>query len=262
MKRKSFIVAVALAIAGWFSAFADNAYSYNSIGNGLSYISIEQNLDSFAFNVDRYGSFERQAGKVGYFVFTDEMQSDEVVDYIANNGQYIGENEARVELSGLAAGSKIGFYQTDIEGALINQFTFTTEGVDKDGAIKVDFDEAVAEEDYSITGEKTNKKGGWQFGKLGLTDEIAAQGMKMKDYMESHGKGNSTTQVYGSSGTSWSELDWDDWMQISNISAVVAKVEDAAYKNAQGAPLPGALAVLLIGGLAAGALKLRRKQAS
>ena len=44
----------------------------------------------------------------------------------------------------------------------------------------------------------------------------------------------------------------DEWMSIENVKAV---------GHTSGAPLPGVLAVLLVGGLGAGAVKLRKRSA-
>ena len=182
----------ALVLTAMFVKAAD-AYSFVNDPNGYSYIQINEDLDSFAFK----STFKSigNSGKVGFFVYPDGLEGQELKDYIAknpaDNAQFKkGINDGLVDLGALKAGDRVGFYLHRNNGDLIRLWDFQ----EKHGTTYIAFD----------------KNGG---------------------------KGK------------------DEWMDIGDVTAKAAEVGPGTA----GAPLPGALAILLLGGLGAGGMKFGKR---
>lgn len=97
----------------------------------------------------------------------------------------------------------------------------------------------------------------------GIVDLGARKAGDRIGFYQVHNDGRilTTTEFVEKNGTTYLEFDKngsgkDEWMSIENISATSASSAAAPT----GAPLPGALAVLLVGGLGAGAMKKSRKR--
>ncbi len=189
LTRAAFIAAAAALTT--FGSFADEpAYQLVTKENGYSYIQINQNLDSFSFHSD-FKSIGN-SGKVGYVVYSQDLNDDQLGDYLkanAGNAEFAKKiNNGLVDLGALNAGDRVGFYLDRNNGDVI----YTTSFAEKHGTDYLDFTK--------------------------------------------NGTGSSK----------------DEWMSISNVKAVA---------RTSGAPLPGLLAVFLVGGLGAGALKMRKRRA-
>lgn len=188
MNAKSAKILCAICLVAVTSgAQADESSPYEMVNNpsGSSYIQINQNLDSFSFDSDFHGI--GNSAKVGYVVYPNDLQGDQLESYItahADNPQFGKSiNEGLVEIKELKSGDRVGFYFLKANEKIALSSSFVSE----DGTDYVQFD--------------TSETGG-------------------------NGK-----------------------IAMKNIKTVPS-----------GAPLPGALVALLVGGAGIGALHLRKRR--
>ena len=224
--KKLLITALALTVSlGLFAS--ETLWSLVRPEGGFHYISIDQNLDAFSFDVLKYENCGL-AGHAGYFVYTDGMSGEDLDNYIKENGVLIGKNQTTVDVGALNEGDKVGFYKTETTtvGHGWNQHQETT--IDTGYIIGT----KVVQTSTDFWGNKTEK--------------ILDEGIFV-DYIS----GN--TYQTGDGG----------WMKI-DISASASAGGDGGSGGGtgapNGAPLPGALAVLLVGSIGAGALKAGKKK--
>ena len=119
------VAAVAMSI----SAFADELYSLvnNGVG-GNSYILINQNLDSFSFDVLKYENAALN-GHAGYFVYSEDLSGQALENYVKANGVDIAKNQTTVNVGELKEGDKVGFYKWEKTGGFLGTIkkTYDTE---------------------------------------------------------------------------------------------------------------------------------------
>ena len=227
--KKLLITALALTVSlGLFAS--ETLWSLVRPEGGFHYISIDQNLDAFSFDVLKYENCGL-AGHAGYFVYTDGMSGEALDNYIKENGVLIGKNQTTVDVGALNEGDKVGFYKTETTtvGHGWNQHQETT-----------------IDTGYIIGTKVVQHSTDW----FGHTTETILDEGTFVDYIS----GN--TYQTGDGG----------WMKI-DISATPASSGSGGDGGSgggtgvpNGAPLPGALAVLLVGGVGAGAWKVGKKK--
>jgi len=214
MKKLMTIIACAIS----FSLIAaEQLWSLVRPESGFHYVSIDQNLDAFSFDVLKYENASLN-GHTGYFVYTDEMSGNELENYIRENGVAIEKNQTTVDVGALNEGDKVGFYKWDISGCGHSQRTTIDTGY--------------------IIGTKVVSRSTDMWGHT--TETILDEGTFV-DYIS----GDSYQSGHGG------------WMKIE-ISAIPAS--SGGSEPANGAPLPGALAVILVGMIGAGAWKCSNKK--
>ncbi len=184
--RKLLIILFSSILA--INIFGKDSFEFVNSSDGYSYIQINENFDSFTFTPDWHSL--GNAGKVGYVIYTSDMNAEDRATYMeanANNPQFGKKiNGGIVSFGPLNAGDKIGFYEERSNGSVYTHTSF---------------------EDWK------DKK--WlAFDKNG-----------------GHGK--------------------DEWMSISGI-----KTTSSGTPN--GAPLPGVLAVMFVGGIGVTILKKKK----
>lgn len=120
------IVALAVSAILCLGAIADGAFEFVNSSDGYSYIQINENLDSFAFNPDWHSL--GNAGRVGYVVYTSDMNAEDRAAYMeanANNPQFGKHiNGGTVNLGSLNAGDKVGFYESRPNGGVYTHTSF------------------------------------------------------------------------------------------------------------------------------------------
>ena len=189
---------------------------------GFHYISIDQNLDAFSFDVLKYENSSLN-GHTGYFVYTDDMSGDELEAYIKENGVDIAKNQTTVDVGALNEGDKVGFYkwETTTVGPCWNQTQQKT-----------------IDTGY-IIGTKVVSRSTDMWGHT--TETILDEGTFV-DYI------SGSTYQTGAGG----------WMKIEIAASAAAGGGSGGSEPANGAPLPGALAVMLVGGI--GSLCAKKKR--
>lgn len=110
-----------------FGAFGESAFEFVNDGDyGYSYVQINQDLDSFSFTPDWHSL--GNAGRVGYVVYTADMNESDRAAYMeanANNPQFRKSvNGGLVEIKDLKAGDKVGFYEVRPNGGTYTQSAF------------------------------------------------------------------------------------------------------------------------------------------
>ena len=224
--KKLLITALALTVSlGLFAS--ETLWSLVRPEGGFHYISIDQNLDAFSFDILKYENCGL-AGHAGYFVYTDGMSDEALDNYIKENGVLIGKNQTTVDVGALNEGDKVGFYKTETTtvGHGWNQHQETT--IDTGYIIGT----KVVQTSTDFWGNKTEK--------------ILDEGIFV-DYIS----GN--TYQTGDGG----------WMKIEIAASASAGGDGGSGGGTgapNGAPLPGALAVLLVGSIGAGAWKAGSKK--
>ena len=216
MKKLLMCAVVAAAIG----SYADDAFTLVNDPDGFSYIRINENLDSFSFDVLKYENYSLN-GHAGYFVYTDGMSGRELSNYIKENGVGIAKNQKLVDVGPLSEGDKLAFYRWEKSGSFLGWGGRT-----------------VYDTDY-ILGTKVVSRSTDRWGNVSET--VLDEGTFV-DFIS----GN--TYQTGDGG----------WMKIE-ISAV-ASSSSSPVNAPSGAPLPGALAMLFVGGIGAGALKLGKRK--
>ena len=191
---------------------------------GFHYISIDQNLDAFSFDVLKYEN-SGLAGHAGYFVYTDGMSGEALDNYIKENGMLIGKNQTTVDVGALNEGDKVGFYKTETTtvGHGWNQHQETT-----------------IDTGYIIGTKVVQHSTDW----FGHTTETILDEGTFVDYI------SGSTYQTGNGG----------WMKIDISATPASSSSDGGTGTPNGAPLPGAFAVMLVGSVAVGALKASKKR--
>lgn len=213
------LLTVALAMTFSLGLFAEGEQLWSLVRpeGGFHYISIDQNLDAFSFDVLKYENSSLN-GHTGYFVYTEDMSGDDLENYIKENGVQIAKNQTTVDVGALNEGDKVGFYKWDTTGSCWNQQT------------KIDTGYIIGTKVVSRT------TGMW-----GHTTETILDEGTFVDYI------SGSTYQSGNGG----------WMKIE-ISASASAGGGGGSEPASGAPLPGALAVMLVGGI--GSLCAKKKR--
>lgn len=218
------LLTVALAVTFSLGLFAEGEQLWSLVRpeGGFHYISIDQNLEAFSFDVLKYENSSLN-GHAGYFVYTDEMSGQELENYIKQNGVNIAKNQTTVDVGALNEGDKVGFYKWDTTtvGCGWNQHQETT-----------------IDTGY-IIGTKVVSRSTDMWGHT--TETILDEGTFV-DYI------SGDTYHTGHGG----------WMKIE-ISATPGGGGSGGSEPANGAPLPGALAVMLVGGIGAVCAKKKKK---
>ena len=216
-----------LAIIISFSLFAEGEQLWSLVRpeGRFHYISIDQNLEAFSFDVLKYEN-NSLAGHAGYFVYTDGMSGEALDNYIKENGVLIGKNQTTVDVGALNEGDKVGFYKTETTtvGHGWNQHQQTT-----------------IDTGYIIGTKVVQHSTDW----WGHTIETILDEGIFVDYI------SGSTYQTGDGG----------WMKI-DIAATPASSSSSGTGAPNGAPLPGALAVLLVGSIGAGACKFGKNKNS
>lgn len=216
MKKLLTIALAAIFSIGTFAS--ETLWSLVRPEGGFHYISIDQNLDAFSFDVLKY---ENNAlnGHAGYFVYTDDMSGKELENYVKENGVKIEKNQTTVDVGSLNEGDKVGFYKWDTTGCFGNQHTTIDTG-------------------YIIGTKVVSRSTDW-WGNV--TETILDEGTFV-DYISG--------STYQTGNGSWMKID---------ITATPASSGSGGTDAPNGAPLPGALAILLVGGIGAGAMAKKKK---
>ena len=219
------ILTTILAVTISLSLFAEGEQLWSLVRpeeRGFHYISIDQNLDAFSFDVLKYENFGL-AGHAGYFVYTDGMSGEALDNYIKENGVLIGKNQTTVDVGALNEGDKIGFYKTETTtvGHGWNQHQETT--IDTGYIIGT----KVVQTSTDFWGNKTEK--------------ILDEGIFV-DYI------SGSTYQSGDGG----------WMKIDIAAIPASSSSGGGTGTPNGAPLPGTLAVMFVGGIGATMFKKRK----
>ena len=125
--KKLIMTMFASVMLAFGTAFGDSAFEFVNDGDyGYSYVQINQDLDSFSFTPDWHSL--GNAGKVGYVVYTADMNESDRAAYMeanANNPQFRKSvNGGLVEIKDLKAGDKVGFYEVRPNGGTYTQSAF------------------------------------------------------------------------------------------------------------------------------------------
>ena len=218
--KKLLTTALAATVSLGLFAEGEQLWSLVRPEGGFHYISIDQNLDAFSFDVLKYENASLN-GHAGYFVYTDEMSGKELENYIKENGVAIEKNQTTVDVGALNEGDKVGFYKWDTTGCFGNQHTTIDTGY--------------------IIGTKVVSRSTDMWGHT--TETILDEGTFV-DYI------SGDTYQSGNGG----------WMKIEISASAAAGGGSGGSEPANGAPLPGALAVMLVGGI--GSLCAKKKKRS
>ncbi len=216
MKKLLTTVLAATVSLGLF-AEGEQLWSLVRPQGGFHYISIDQNLDAFSFDVLKYENSSLN-GHTGYFVYTDDMSGKELEAYIKENGVDIAKNQTTVDVGALNEGDKVGFYKWDTSYCY---------------GRKIDTG-------YIIGTKVVSHSTDW----WGHTTETILDEGTFVDYI------SGSTYQTGAGG----------WMKIEIAASASSGETGGGSEPANGAPLPGALAVMLVGGI--GSLCARKKKRS
>ena len=202
------ILTTILAVTISLGLFAEGEQLWSLVRpqGGFHYISIDQNLDTFSFDILKYENCGLN-GHAGYFVYTDGLSGKELENYIKENGVTIAKNQETVNVGSLNEGDKVGFYRTS------------------DKSVDTGY----------IIGTKVVQHSTDWFGHT--TETILDEGIFV-DYI------SGSTYQSGDGG----------WMKI-DIHATPAS---GGTEAPNGAPLPGALAIMFVGGIGATMLKKKK----
>ena len=223
--KKLLTVALATALSLGVCA-SEQLWSLVRPEGGFHYISIDQNLDAFSFDILKYENASLN-GHAGYFVYQgDDMSGNELKNYIRENGVAIEKNQTTVDVGALNEGDKVGFYKWDTTGCgpcakttIDTSYIIGTKVVSRSTDMWGHTTETILDEgtfvDYISGDTYQTGHGGWM--KIEISASAAAGG---------GGNGG------GSGGGSG---------------------------PANGAPLPGALAVMLVGGIGSLCAKKKRR---
>lgn len=216
--KKLLTTALAATVSLGLFAEGEQLWSLVRPEGGFHYISIDQNLDAFSFDVLKYEN-DSLKGHAGYFVYTDDMSGNELESYIRENGVGIGKNQTTVDVGALNEGDKVGFYKWDTTGCGGHQRT-------------------TIDTSY-IIGTKVVSHSTDMWGHT--TETILDEGTFV-DYIS----GSTYQSGHGS------------WMKIEISASAASGGGSGGSEPANGAPLPGALAVMLVGGI--GSLYAKKKR--
>ena len=214
MKKLLTTVLAATVSLGLF-AEGEQLWSLVRPQGGFHYISIDQNLDAFSFDVLKYENAALN-GHTGYFVYTEDMSGKELENYIKENGVGIAKNQTTVDVGALNEGDKVGFYKWDTSCS---------------GRTTIDTG-------YIIGTKVVSRSTDWNGH---VTETILDEGTFV-DYI------SGSSYQSGAGG----------WMKIEIAASAAAGGGSGGSEPANGAPLPGALAVMLVGGI--GSLCAKKKR--
>lgn len=233
------LASVAL-LAGGFAWGADLYSIVGQTDSSMGYIQVNEDLSSFGFSITSVGSDIDSNGQFGYYTFTANDRSDRV------EGGLVDAGVTQVSLGDVAAGTKIGFYFTGSAASPYYDYTFTPNG---DGTYKVSFTESAAEQNGNgNNGNVNDNKNGNHKNDNRNNGKGNAGGNQ--NWYDKHGSWTGNGNGYGhGDGQSYEAR---DWVSIGGFTA-----EKSAPT---GMPLPGFLVALLVGGLGAGGLAVRRKR--
>lgn len=212
---------------------AQDAFEFVNSPDGYSYLRINQDVDSFKISISGYGeaaAHDNPSGKWGeghfkYFTYRGDIQREVVMaghGYQRHATTILKDSATSeiIEPTAIAKGTEIVDFGSLAAGTKIG-FAFDDRGTD--------------EWSFKFTDSGLYQKGGSRYYTYNAADD---------EMLVNFGQ-----MVY--SGFSKNNL--DDWMVIS-VSAT------ASAGTPSGAPLPGALAVLLVGGVGAGAFAFGKKR--
>ena len=250
------------AVVATLGAFADDdVFSFVNDASGFSYILINQNVDSFKLDIGKYGEANAQDNRGGqwgeghfkYYTYEGNVQKTTTQSGSWHHPQTtttykdsatgatiqpttIAKGTESIDLGSLSAGTKVGF-SFDDRGSDEWAFKFTESGMYQNGGSTY-YTYNAAEGEMLVN-----------FNQTAYPTVLRCN--------DGPGGGQGGPGGNGGQGVQGGSSDWDDWMAIS------ASATAATPAAPSGAPLPGALAVLLVGGVGAGALKAgKRKQRS
>jgi len=242
---KAFACAAVLAMAG--AASADSLYTFVTDKDGYSWIQINHDMDSFSFKLTNTGLDKYNAGDLRYFTFTGDKSpaedawkkvgginyGDKVKEGYISYGIIDKMNET-VTLKDLKAGTRIGFQMVDaIE--YHNEFNWNFQGLESTEGTVWFGSYAAGKDDKGILDPF---KGFFTYG-AHHNDWVTLGSFYVNGYC-----------------AACFNNDWETYVKMYG--------DEPGGGNdtpLSGAPLPGALAMLLFGGAGAGFLKLRRRQA-
>ena len=221
MKKLLTTVLAATVSLGLF-AEGEQLWSLVRPQGGFHYISIDHNLESFSFDVLKYENCGLN-GHAGYFVYTDGLEGQELENYVKENGVAIAKNQTTVDVGSLNEGDKVGFYK----------WNTTTSGYGWNQTQKTTIDTG-----YIIGTKVVQHSTDW-FGHT--TETILDEGIFV-DYI------SGSTYQTGDGG----------WMKIDISATPASSSSGGGTGTPNGAPLPGALAVMFVGGIGATMLKKKK----
>lgn len=241
----SAVVAGALAT---MPASADGIFSYKTSADGYSYIEINHDVASFSFEVAGYGSSVYD-GRVSYFLFEGD-DSPAATAFKTKTSIFGGKtttptavdgavklergDRAPVTFENLKAGDKIGFSLYDTDGKYVNQFDWNFEGIGSKSADATAFFSPYAA-DVSNVGYHNDVYAFLHYG-FHYDDLVSIKSFYVN--------GNSLEDIGN---------DWETYEETFGGG-------DGGGKT-NGAPLPGALAMFLLGGCGLGVLKFKERRA-
>ena len=249
MKSKFAISAVLVGAIATMSASADGIFSYKTSADGYSYIEINHDVESFSFEVAGYANSVYD-GRVSYFLYSGDESP--AASAFATKSTLFGKktvatavdgavklesgDRAPVTFENLKAGDKIGFSLYDTDGKYVNQFDWNFEGIGGKSADATAFFSPYAA-DVADVGYHNSVYAFLHYG-LHYDDLVAIKSFYVN--------GNSLEEVGN---------DWETFEETFGAGGG----EGGGKTN--GAPLPGALTMLLLGGSGLGALKLKKRRA-
>lgn len=252
MKSKFAISAVLAGTLATMSASADGIFSYKTSADGYSYIEINHDVDSFSFEVAGYANSVYD-GRVSYFLY-DGNESPAASAYKTTSSLLFGKrttptavdgavkleagDRAPVTFENLKAGDKIGFSLYDTDGKYVNQFVWNFEGIGGKSADATAFFSPYAAGVENV-GYHNSVYAFLHYG-FHFDDLVAIKSFYVN--------GNSLEEV------------GNDWETFEETFGGGTGGGDVGGKTS-GAPLPGALAMFLLGGCGLGALKFKKRRA-
>lgn len=108
------------------NVFGQESFEFVNSTDGYSYIQINENIESFTFTPDWHSL--GNAGKVGYVIYTSDMNAEDRATYMeanANNPQFGKKiNNGIVNFGPLNTGDKVGFYEERPNGSIYTHTSF------------------------------------------------------------------------------------------------------------------------------------------
>ncbi len=204
------------------TSFADSAFEFVTDNNGYSYIQINHDMDAFQFQLEGY-SGNKLFDDVVYYTFDGNSPANGIGDK-KPNGSHSVAKDGTVELKNLKAGDKIGFSMEAIGiSKYHNQFNWNFQGLDE-------YSGRAFFSPYA-SGKKDK----------GLPTLLYTYPFHNNDYVTLNG-----FTVNGHYVLEFSN-DWDTYKNLYNETKTA------------GTPLPGFLAMLVVGGAGIGLLKRKKK---
>lgn len=127
--KKNTIISLAAAVGVQLVGFCGEPYELVNDPNGYSYIQVNSDLESFSFSSD-FKSIGN-SGLVGFFKYEAGLEGDALKKYISDHdasdarfGKHV--DGGVVDLGGLKAGDRIGFYLQRKNGDIVRSWNFAT----------------------------------------------------------------------------------------------------------------------------------------